>query len=285
MAIRAGALVSLPMVLVLSAVLLCQTSLTLQEEPPPDPFSFREAVEKTLDLAWTGTKTLAHDTAYLLTAPLRLNSETLVPTIAALGIVGVAFGLDELVREFSQDHHSSWIDSLEPIGGNGLVMGSIILGTIAAGALSDTPWLLEMGLTMAEAEIICLGLSTGLKYAFGRERPFEAERRFDFNPFGGDDSFPSGHVMHVAALTAVASAYIDNWAFDVAAYSLLGLVMWQRINDDRHWFSDVTLSAVLGIAVGRTLVEIRKNPNLRILPWVTVDNKEVYAGISVTIGK
>lgn len=274
------------MPLVLAAVLLCQSSgLRLQEELPRDPFKFGEAVEKTIDLAWTGTKTLAHDAAYILTAPLRLNSESLIPTVAALGIVGVAFALDDVVRDFSQDHPSGFVDALEPIGGNPLVVGGLLLGTIAAGVISDTPWLVEMGLTMAEAEIICAGLVTGLKFAFGRERPYEAEGRFDFNPFGGDDSFPSGHVMHVAALTAISTAYIDHWAFDVAAYGLLGLVMWQRINEDKHWFSDVTMSAVLGLAIGRTLVEVRKNPDVRILPWVTADDKDVYVGLSVTIGR
>ena len=58
---------------------------------------------------------------------------------------------------------------------------------------------------------------------------------------------PSGHTTVAFALaTALADDIHRPWA-TVGLYTLAAGVGWSRINDNRHWLSDVAGGAILGI--------------------------------------
>ncbi len=242
-----------------------------QAEPAPEAGSpdVGEVFLKAGDMAWTGTQTVGRDAAYLATFPLRMDGDEALFTAGAFAALGAAFALDEPVqRAFGRNpsrkvHH--FLDCFEPAGNNLAIPG----GVLALGLLTDEKWVVEMGLTAIEATVFASLATEGLKVAVGRKRPNSCDDAFRFHAFGGDTSFPSGHVTNVAPMVAVFSLYLDSWIFDVIGYTFVGLKAAQRVEANDHWFSDTVGSTVLGAAIGATLVELRRNPELKILPWTT----------------
>ncbi len=82
-------------------------------------------------------------------------------------------------------------------------------------------------------------ITVGLKRIVGRVRP------------NGNccKSFPSGHTSHSFTIAAIArELYGDE--IGALAYSIATLVAFSRINDNKHYLSDVIFGAALGTAVG-----------------------------------
>ena len=66
-------------------------------------------------------------------------------------------------------------------------------------------------------------------------------------PFSGQASFPSGHTsMSFAMATSLADDIHRPWA-TVGLYGMATAVGWSRINDNRHWLTDVAAGALVGI--------------------------------------
>lgn len=83
-------------------------------------------------------------------------------------------------------------------------------------------------------------ITVGMKRIVGRIRP------------NGDccKSFPSGHTSHSFTIAAIArELYGDE--IGALTYSVATLVAFSRINDNKHYLSDVLFGAALGTAVGR----------------------------------
>ena len=89
-------------------------------------------------------------------------------------------------------------------------------------------------------------LSAG-KLALGRPRPEESLDADGYNPFSGQDAMPSGHSTVAFALaTSLADDINRTWA-SVGLYTVATGVAWSRLNDNRHWLSDVAAGALIGI--------------------------------------
>lgn len=96
------------------------------------------------------------------------------------------------------------------------------------------------------AAALATGLAGGLKLAAGRARPYAAGNSFEFRPFGGGTSFPSGHTAVAFALaTVVADRTRDGWS-DYVVYGAATLTALARINDNKHWASDVIAGGLVG---------------------------------------
>lgn len=96
-------------------------------------------------------------------------------------------------------------------------------------------------LEYAASALVANGVTTiVLKNIIGRERP------------NGNDthSMPSGHTSHSFAVAAVASELYGN-KIGTAAYLVAGLVAISRINDNKHYLSDVIIGAGIGTVIGR----------------------------------
>ena len=98
------------------------------------------------------------------------------------------------------------------------------------------------------------GLTKIIKVGFNRERP------------NGDEySFPSGHVS-IAFTTAT---ILQKWygkKIGIPAYTMAVVTALSRVNDTKHWASDVTFGAALGIAIPTAFYEAERlcNNNLNI---------------------
>jgi len=160
------------------------------------------------------------------------------------------FLADSPVERFAQNHRSSTTDGAASFFrhfGQPEVYGTVSLGLVATGLLAKNSRLTRTGLR-ATFSVGLAGASTlALKGLFGRERPDAADGTVDFDPFGHSQGLPSGHTSLAFALATSLSDDIHRpWA-TVGLYTLATGTALSRINDNRHWLSDVALGAVVGI--------------------------------------
>lgn len=131
-----------------------------------------------------------------------------------------------------------------------------------AGRFVGSPGLSRATLHAGEAAIVAGGIATALKFAVGRRRPSGDGDADELRPFSGCNSFPSGHTaVAFAVATAIANETPDIWS-DAALYGIAGLTGMARLNDDRHWISDVFAGALVGHLSARWLARGRG--------WLTV---------------
>ena len=82
----------------------------------------------------------------------------------------------------------------------------------------------------------------------GSSRPIYARHdAFSFQPCSGDAAFPSGHTTVAFALAASVADEIHQPVVTVLLYSAAAGTGWSRINDNKHWLSDVVTGAGIGI--------------------------------------
>jgi membrane-associated phospholipid phosphatase len=173
---------------------------------------------------------------------------------AVLGGISALMLLDGSVRHAVQSHRTSSADRVASTVrhfGQPEVYGSVTAGLLVAGHLAHNPRLTRIGTHLAGALAVAGGLSNGIKLIAGRSRPDNLaidNDSDDFELLSGHASWPSGHT---AMAFAFATALGDEIHEPVARYGLLAAataVGWSRINDNRHWLSDVAAGAVLGVA-------------------------------------
>lgn len=130
--------------------------------------------------------------------------------------------------------------------GNGLVLGAGALGLWAGGRIAQDARLSSAGADVSKAVIVSGLCAQTLKVATRRSRPD-----------GAPHSFPSGHT---AVAFAVAPVLADDfgWRVGVPAYALAALTAVGRMEDRRHYLSDVIVGATLGILVGRSIAGDRE---------------------------
>lgn len=180
-------------------------------------------------------------------APLRWTRKEWTRFAAGATLVGAALTLDDELRRVAQRNTASgtqlWSDRITPLGGG--TGQKIALATLLAGVLRrDTHWR-DTGLEALEAHFWASTVVTPLvKRVTGRSRPNG----------GDDDSFPSGHATSAFALASVYAARSDNRIVPVIAYTAASAVAAARVHDDVHYLSDVVAGALIGRAVGLSLV-------------------------------
>lgn len=170
-----------------------------------------------------------------------------------VGGISALMLLDNPIRHGSQDLRGGGTDgfagSIRRFG-QPEVYATTTAALLTAGLLTGDPEITGAGRRVAASLALTAGLVYAGKFAFGRARPDDLFR--DADDFrllsGGDPALPSGHTaMAFAFATSLADEINRPWA-TIGLYTAAGAVGWSRINDDRHWFSDVATGAVLGIA-------------------------------------
>jgi membrane-associated phospholipid phosphatase len=108
------------------------------------------------------------------------------------------------------------------------------------------------------ASLIASGIITPVASTLiGRERPTEGNGAYSFKPFEGR-SFPSGHATQAFAVASVIATSYDETRVSVAAYGTAALTAWVRVMRGKHFPTDVVVGAVIGTAVGRSVVHFNK---------------------------
>ena len=169
-------------------------------------------------------------------------------TMAGLLFAGALLGDHEL-RETAQQRRGGMTNGIASVGnafGDWRILAPALSAGYLAGEIAGSGEIKGTILRAGAAAALATGLSSGLKYSIGRNRPDIAGTNTEFRPFSGSNSFPSGHTAAAFAIaTAVADQTTDGWS-DYVLYGAATITALSRINDNRHWTSDVLIGGLIG---------------------------------------
>jgi len=165
---------------------------------------------------------------------------------AILGIAGAAslavHGEDgDITRRAA---HAPALDMVFESGdvlGSGALHGGLAAATFALGHALGNIELATVGADLARAQLLTAVMTQGLKLSVNRHRP-------DGTRF----SFPSGHASATFATATVLQRHY-GWKVGVPAYGMAAYVGASRLQENRHYMSDVIFGAALGAIGGRAV--------------------------------
>lgn len=169
---------------------------------------------------------------------------------AAAGGLSALMLLDHPVQRFAQDQRGTGSNDVADAVrhfGQPEVYATVTLGLLATGLVTGRPAITRAGGHLA-GSLALAGLTVQVgKYAFGRPRPDESLDADGYTPFSGQVAMPSGHTaLSFALATSLADDIHRPWA-TVGLYGMATAVAWSRVNDNRHWLTDVAAGALVGI--------------------------------------
>jgi membrane-associated phospholipid phosphatase len=175
---------------------------------------------------------------------------------AVLGGIALASLLDESVRDQLQGHRSTGKDDVARVFrrmGEAEVFGPIGLGTIAVGIIAGNPRIRRAGERISGGLLLAGTLGVVVKEVVGRRRPALTGSAYRFKPFSGRDAWPSGHTTMAFALAASVGDEIHSTPVSIGLYGAAAMTGWSRLNDNRHWLSDVLAGAAFGITSAKLM--------------------------------
>jgi len=209
-------------------------------------------------------KGIFSDMVYTASSPLIWDRSDWITAGWVAGGTGMFIALDEEIHNTFKDNRGSTTDGLagifEPFGN-----GAFTIPTLAAfyilGHFHEDEKAKRTTLIAMESFLITGLYTTVLKASFGRHRPSTGDSSTSFDGFSIDhNSFPSGHTSTAFAIATVfASQYEKTPYIKPISYGLATLTGLSRINDEKHWASDVFIGAALGYFTSKTLLRLHNN--------------------------
>ena len=255
--------------------------------PPPSATTAQAGAVSVTPLNTEYWKGYGRTVIDLATSPFTADRSTLITAGIVLGGIAGLTQLDDNIKKYTQRHRNKTSDQVadyaRPFGEPVLLGGGALLA-YAGGTALGNPKLQETGLLAVESLIIAGSLTEGIKRAAGRQRPNQTDDQFLFDgPGGKGKSFPSGHATHAFSVASVLAEQYDETRYVTAlSYAIATLTGLSRINDNKHWASDVAFSAALGYAVGKLVVRnspFRAGGNaVTVLPYS--DGNEIGLNLS-----
>lgn len=142
----------------------------------------------------------------------------------------------------------------EVVGGGAAQVGAA-LATFAIGRMTSSSRMATAGADLVRAQIVNTVLTQGIKLSVGRTRPD-----------GSRFSFPSGHTSSSFANAAVIERHF-GWKAGIPAYALAAYVAGSRLQENKHYLSDVVFGAAVGTVSGRAVVIGRGNAKFAVSPF------------------
>ncbi len=204
------------------------------------------------------------DIAYTATSPLRWGGSDWMTAGWIAGGTGLFLFLDEEIRDGFENNRSSTTDDVSNIFekfGNGAISFPVLGAFYLYGYFGENAKAERTALIAAESFLITGLFTTVLKTAAGRHRPSTGDSSTSFDGFTTDHhSFPSGHSATVFAIaTVIANEYEDAPYIKPISYGIATMAGLSRINDKKHWASDVFFGAALGYFTSKTLLRLHSN--------------------------
>jgi membrane-associated phospholipid phosphatase len=223
-----------------------------------------------------GTR-LLDETKDFATTPFQLENGNLLVTLGVAGALGLTYAFDGDIRGKLQKNRSRGIDKAADAGaavGDPFLHMGVAALVYGGGILAESPRWKETGEMLLEALILADGATLIIKEATGRGRPMVTNHKGDFSPFGFRTDYDGLPSMHTASSFAVASVFArtsDSLPVAVASYCAAAFVGFSRMNQDKHWASDVLLGAAIGELAGRVVTSRHaRKSSYAFVPTVTV---------------
>jgi membrane-associated phospholipid phosphatase len=179
---------------------------------------------------------------------------------AGTGLIIVA---DAPAQRFFQDHRTATTDDLASVFrpfGDAKVALATGAGITLLGLAFENHAVRTTGLRTLTGLAIGGVTAEAIKITLGRGRPNAGDGATSFRPFQtandslgveARNSFPSGHAMTAFALATSLSDAIKRTPATIVLYTAATGTALSRLNDNRHWLSDVVGGALLGITSAR----------------------------------
>jgi membrane-associated phospholipid phosphatase len=207
------------------------------------------------------------DTGYALNSPLRWDKLDWATASIVAGVTGVFFVLDDEINAEIKDNRSSttdaFFDVFEPFGNSGITIPAMI-GFYMYGRFGENEKVERTALLASESFLVTSLFTGVLKVGMGRVRP--AVGGIDADTFrgplgdGAGHSFPSGHTSTAFAIaTVIANEYENVPLLTPVSYGIASLTALSRLNDEKHWASDVIFGAALGYFTAKTILKLHNN--------------------------
>jgi len=252
-----------------------------EADTAPDPMT---AATKTGPEGWISVdyaKLLWDDTKETATAPLHWDADEWRNFGLITGglAISVAF-LDKPIRDAAQRSRSSSADdffrNVEKFGTKQYGL-PVLFGFYAVGLAVDDYNAKTVALDGFSASVISSLTTSVFKGIAGRARPNSGLGPHHWNPFGGDQSFPSGHATGAFAFASVIAGHYDSPWVATTAYTIASLVGVARIEQDAHWASDVVAGGLIGGLIGHHLVQFNKTwrENHELAPEIGTDGRQL----------
>lgn len=215
----------------------------------------------------------------MISAPVNFDTNDWLVAGGVAAATGLLMLADKEINDtWRDDIHSGTLDdvldAMEHFGDSQTVLITAGAGYVL-GELVGTERDKEAALLVAQSFLLSAGLTQGLKMAFRRDRPDDS-RDDQFSFFSSDASktnsaFPSGHATNAFSMAAVlTNVYEPNapWLGWVL-YPIATMTSLARVNNERHWASDVVFGGALGYFIGRMVVHhspFRNNDSISLVP-------------------
>lgn len=214
------------------------------------------------------------DISYIATSPLRWDDSDWMTAGLIAGGTGLFMILDEEIRDGFEDNRSSTTDDVSEFFerfGNGAISLPALGAFYLYGYFGENAKAERTALIAAESFLVTGLFTTVLKAATGRHRPSTGDSSTSFDGFTTDhNSFPSGHTSTAFAIaTVIANEYEDVSYIKPISYGIATMTGLSRMNDEKHWASDVFLGAALGYFTSKTLLRLhsdKKGQHFTIYP-------------------
>lgn len=191
--------------------------------------------------------------------------------LALAGVTGGFFALyafdDDIYRHVQEHREDDGYRQVEDLASafesfalqgrmNKYYAGGVVLGYLVDGVWEEsTPRHVFEELLIAN--LISATTRKTIGRAIGRFRPSTGQHAHYFRFWDGL-SLPSGHVANIATLATVVGHHVDFWPVDVALWSIVGAVAYERVADSGHWASDSWLGIFWGHAIARVVIQRRE---------------------------
>jgi membrane-associated phospholipid phosphatase len=187
------------------------------------------------------------------------TKENLTILVAGAGATLGASHFDEEIASNSLNSElepttvDNFFESGQHLGG--MVQFAGAFATYGLGKLLSNSGVERLGRDLVRAQVVTQTFTFALKYAVARPRPDGSDNK----------SFPSGHASGTFA-TATVLQRRYGWKAGVPAYAFATYVGCSRLNEGRHYLSDVVFGATLGIMSGRTVTIDRIKTRFTVSP-------------------
>jgi membrane-associated phospholipid phosphatase len=181
-------------------------------------------------------------------------------TIVWLGVGAaasiVAHASDTRISNGFSGSNQETFESGATIGGMPLQIGGA-LATYTLGRLTNSTGIARVGADLFRAQLLSQVMTQAIKVTARRTRPD-----------GSSLSFPSGHTAATFASATVLQRHF-GWKAGVPAYAVAAFVATSRVEEQKHYLSDVAFGAVLGVVAGRSVTVGRGDARFAVVPAAT----------------
>ena len=241
---------------VLAAIGLSALMVSPAQAQTAGPYTDRPAAARGDGRRLASSPIAADTTGHPATTPTYRLSVQWYHGLAALGVVALATTIDEPTQRHVQAHRTETKDDVAYIFrqlGEPEVFLPVALAPVAVGLISGNKGILRAGGRITMSIVTAAVVTDLLKVAVGRKRPSSTDNAYDFAPFSGDESWPSGHTTVAFAMVTSVGDEIGSLPVSIALYTAAGLTGWSRVNDSRHWLSDVLTGALVGVTSAKLM--------------------------------